>query len=99
MTILLDARVPRTLATLLTTYGSGDRHGAVVEAWLFEDQPARREAEIRLARAGVRARLRSAYKPLVHAFLEEIPTRRTHEPQGVEIPPGGTPRKADRYGH
>jgi hypothetical protein len=74
MTVLLDAQIPRTLATLLETYGTGDRHGAVLEAWLFEDQPARREAEIRLAHAGVRARLHSAYKPLVHAFLEEIPT-------------------------
>ncbi|MET0745116.1 MAG: peptidase M14, partial [Microvirga sp.] len=74
MTILLDARISRTLATLLADYGSGDRHGAVLEAWLFEDQAARREAEIRLARAGVRTRLHSAYKPLVHAFLEEIPT-------------------------
>ncbi|MBM6595877.1 M14 family zinc carboxypeptidase [Microvirga pudoricolor] len=74
MTIILDARIPRTLDTILRSYGTGDWHGAVLQAWLFEDQQARRDAEIHLARAGVRARLHSAYKPLVHAFLEEIPT-------------------------
>ena len=74
MTILLDERVPRTLDALVRAWADGSHRGAVLEAWLFEDEAARREAEATLAEAGVTARLRSAYKPLVHAFLEEIPT-------------------------
>ena len=46
--------------------------GAHLEGWLFEDAQARRAAEARLAQAGVQARFRSAYKPLLHYFLEEV---------------------------
>lgn len=71
MTVLLDASVERTLDTLIARLESGQR-GARVEAWLFEDEAERRAAEQRLAGAGVTATLRSAYKPLVHFFLEEV---------------------------
>jgi len=74
MTVLLDQRFERTLDRLVREWGSGDYRGATLEAWLFEDEEARRRAEERLKDAGVNARLRSAYKPLVHAFLEEIDT-------------------------
>ena len=73
MTILFDREIPRTLDALVGDLSRGHQ-GAVVEAWLFEDEAARREAETALAAAGVSARLRSAYKPLVHAVLEEIDT-------------------------
>lgn len=72
MTVLLDERVPRTLDALVAEWSAEDRRGTHLEVWLFEDEPARRKAEAALAEAGVTARLRSAYKPLVHAFLEEI---------------------------
>jgi hypothetical protein len=72
MTILLDTRIPRTLDVLLRHWAGESNRGAHLEAWLFEDEEARREGERALARAGVTARLRSAYKPLVHAFLEDI---------------------------
>jgi Zinc carboxypeptidase len=74
MTILLDDRVPRTLDALVRDWAHERHRGAYLEAWLFEDEAARREAERTLARVGVKARLRSAYKPLVHAFLEDIDT-------------------------
>ncbi|MGO4525885.1 M14 family zinc carboxypeptidase [Microvirga sp. 2MCAF35] len=74
MTILLDERISRTLDILLRDWARNDHRGAMLEAWLFEDEAARRAAEAVLAEAGVRARLRSAYKPLVHAFLEEFET-------------------------
>jgi hypothetical protein len=74
MTILLDERVPRTLDALVRDWAHERHRGAHLEAWLFEDEAARREAERSLARSGVTARLRSAYKPLVHAFLEDINT-------------------------
>lgn len=46
--------------------------GQTFEAWTFDDAKSRRDAERRLAEKGVTARIRSAYKPLPHAFLEEI---------------------------
>ncbi len=74
MTVLLEARFPRTLDLWLRRFAAPEMRGAGVQGWLFEDEAARRDAEERLAAAGVAARLRSAYKPLVHAFLEEIGT-------------------------
>ncbi len=74
MTVLLDQRFERALDRLVREWGGGEYRGAAIEAWLFEDEEARRSAEGQLAEAGVRARIRSAYKPLVHAFLEEIDT-------------------------
>lgn len=70
--ILLDKTFPRTLDTWVRTYATPAWRGAMLEGWLFEDAPARRAAEARLAQAGVQARLRSAYKPLLHYFLEEV---------------------------
>ena len=70
MTDILDFATPRTLDVLVARYTKKPVRGPV-EAWLFEDGPARRQAEKALAAAGVTARFRSAYKPLVHFFLEE----------------------------
>lgn len=70
MTLLLDTVIPRTLTQLVERFTANPV--TRVEAWLFEDAPARRAAEKALAAAGVVAVLRSAYKPLVHFFLEEF---------------------------
>ncbi len=72
MTLLVHERIPRTLDRLLEHLRDDDLRGALVQAWLFEGAPARRAAETTLNAAGVRARLRSAYKPLVHYFMEEV---------------------------
>ncbi len=72
MTLLVHERIPRTLDRLVERLRDDDLRGAVVEAWLFEGAPARRAAEATLEAAGVRARLRSAYKPLVHYFTEDV---------------------------
>ena len=71
MTVLLDLCIPRTLDALVARLLAAPPGGAV-EAWLFEDAAARRAAEALLAAAGVPARLRSAYKPLLCFFREEI---------------------------
>ena len=72
MTLLLEAAFPRTLDTLLARFSAPGHRGTRVEAWLFEDAAARRGAEASLAANGVQARLRSAYKPLLHAVLEDV---------------------------
>lgn len=46
--------------------------GQSFEAWTFDDTGSRRMAEKALADKGVAARIRSAYKPLLFAFLEDI---------------------------
>ena len=71
MTTLLDSVIPRTLNILLERFSSPEWTGARLEAWLFEDEPARRDGEAKLSEFGIQARLRSAYKPLMHAFLED----------------------------
>ena len=47
--------------------------GLLVEAWIFEDSVARKQLASNLANAGVHARVHSAYKPLLHYFLERTP--------------------------
>jgi hypothetical protein len=71
-TVLLESTVPRTLDDWVARFESAEWRGARVEGWLFEGVAARRAAESRLLAAGVQATLRSAYKPLLHYFLEEI---------------------------
>ena len=71
-TLLLELTIPRTLDAWLARFEDGSWRGARIEGWLFEDAPVRRAAERRLAAAGVQAFLRSAYKPLLHFFLEEV---------------------------
>jgi hypothetical protein len=71
-TTLLDTTVARTLDSWATRFARDEWQGAAIEGWLFEGVQARRAAERRLRAAGVHAMLRSAYKPLLHFFLEEI---------------------------
>ncbi|MBM7044030.1 M14 family metallopeptidase [Rhizobium lusitanum] len=68
MTVIFERGFERTLSRLVADAKPGQN----IEAWTFDDRQSRREAEITLAEKGVRARIRSAYKPLLHAFLEEI---------------------------
>ncbi|WP_343590181.1 peptidase M14 [Paracidovorax wautersii] len=70
--LLIDATVPRTLAAWVERFSQPAWAGTHVQGWLFEDAAARRAAEEALARAGVQARLHSAYKPLLHHFLEAL---------------------------
>lgn len=62
----------RTYARTLDEIVAAGRPGAPLQAWTFDDRASRRAAEDRLAARGVAARIRSAYKPLLHAFLEEF---------------------------
>lgn len=68
MTLIFEQSFPRTLDVLVAEA----QPGSFLEAWTFDDTGSRRAAEAALAAKGVRARIRSAYKPLVQAFREEI---------------------------
>lgn len=92
MTTLLDARFTRTLDALLDRFQEPEWPGMLVEAWVFEDRAARRAAEATLRGRGFVAAIRSAYKPLVHEFLEDI------DLAGVTAVTIGTPPEApDRF--
>ncbi|MFJ1309472.1 MULTISPECIES: M14 family metallopeptidase [Rhizobium/Agrobacterium group] len=68
MSQIFDQTFERTLDALLANAEPGQSF----EAWSFDDAKSRREAENRLKKKGVSARIRSAYKPLLFTFLEEI---------------------------
>lgn len=69
--ILLEARFARTLEALVARFAGPQWQGVLLEAWVFEDADARCDARDRLAAQGITARVRSAYKPLLHAWLED----------------------------
>src|SRR5690606_13963635 len=62
----------RSIDKLIARFAAPAMQGASLEAWLFDDQKSRKAAELKLHAAGVKAVLRSAYKPLVHFFLEDV---------------------------
>lgn len=68
MTEIFRKAFPRTLDQLVANGVPGQSF----EAWTFDDRKSRQDAERKLAEKGVTARIRSAYKPLLCAFLEEI---------------------------
>ncbi|MBP2561721.1 hypothetical protein J2857_004511 [Neorhizobium galegae] len=70
MTLIHEQEVERTLDTLIERFSSAK--GTKLEAWVFDDEKSRRQAEAKLAAQGIEAKFRSAYKPLLHFFLEEV---------------------------
>nr|WP_267957601.1 peptidase M14 [Halomonas zhangzhouensis] len=69
---MLKQTFERSVNALVAEYSGPTARDGSLEAWVFDDLKSRRDAERELARHGVRARFRSAYKPLVHFFLEEV---------------------------
>ncbi|MBK0021837.1 peptidase M14 [Brucella pseudogrignonensis] len=72
MSVIFEKTYTRSINVLIERFSKPEMRGANVEVWLFDDQPSRFAAETKLREAGIDARLRSAYKPLLHFFLEEV---------------------------
>ncbi|CAN7647419.1 M14 family metallopeptidase [Rhizobium sp. LjRoot98] len=68
MTVILQKSFERTLDQLAARAVPGDSF----EAWTFDDRESRAAAERALSERGITARIRSAYKPLLSFFLEEV---------------------------
>lgn len=68
--ILLDRTFRRTSDELLEQLG--EARSEQTHIWLFEDRQSRQAIAAELAGHGIQAKVRSAYKPLVHFFLEEV---------------------------
>lgn len=86
--------------TALTTYESViDRldfpAGSHIDLWLFASLPHRQALQEMLQQQGISARVRCAYKPLLHAFLEdiEIPPDVIHVEVCYPIIAGHEPRR------
>ncbi|HEU0229165.1 MAG TPA: M14 family zinc carboxypeptidase [Burkholderiaceae bacterium] len=70
--LLVERSFERTARQLTQRLLADPRAGSVVDLWLFEGPVRRRRMEAELAQAGIRARVFSAYKPLLHYFLEHV---------------------------
>ena len=68
MNAIFQKSFERTLDQLSACAVPGDS----LEAWTFDDRDSRAAAERKLAEHGITARIRSAYKPLLSFFLEEV---------------------------
>ena len=73
MTLLLETSFPRSVDTLPARIAA--KGSKSVELWLFDDTASRRSLEEALAANGIKARVHSSYKPLVHFFREDVDTQ------------------------
>jgi hypothetical protein len=72
MQVLLDRTFERTADRLLRELGVEAYRESQIEIWLFEDTAKRQALQAGLLALGVHAKVLSAYKPLVHFFLDEV---------------------------
>jgi len=72
MTHIFSTTLTPTTHQLVEQFGKPEYQGQLIEAWVFADKTHRLQAEAALLDLGVKAKLRSAYKPLLHFFLEDI---------------------------
>ena len=69
---LFECEIALTSTQLLSDPRLSSWVGHTLELWLFEGLQARQALASQLQQRGIQARVRSAYKPLLHAFLEEV---------------------------
>ena len=69
---LFECEIALTSTQLLSDARLGSWVGHTLELWLFEGLQARQALASQLQQRGIQARVRSAYKPLLHVFLEEV---------------------------
>ncbi|MGQ5719186.1 M14 family metallopeptidase [Pseudochrobactrum asaccharolyticum] len=72
MSMIFEKSFERSLDKLVSRFSDASMKGATVEAWLFDDLQSRKAAEAKLQALGITAKLHSAYKSLVHFFLEDV---------------------------
>lgn len=71
-TVLRDQTFARTLTQWTREVAATAQAGDTVTFWVFDDQHHRQVAEKQLRALGIEARVLSAYKPLVHYFIEDV---------------------------
>jgi hypothetical protein len=93
MSVLLDKVYPRSLDRIVSAH-TAEAPGSRLEFWTFDCAEDRREAERRLSAGGVEVRIRSAYKSLLHFFLEELSLEGLSRAEVVyPVQPGCSPER------
>ena len=72
MTCIFSTTITPTIDQLIEKFGSVEYKDQLIEAWVFDDKKHRQRIEAAFLKLGITAKLRSAYKPLLHFFLEDI---------------------------
>ncbi|MEP3350618.1 MAG: peptidase M14 [Marinomonas sp.] len=73
MSSIFSTHISLTTDWLIKEFSQSDYQGCTLEAWVFADKAHRQEAEVSLQKLGIQAKIRSAYKPLIHFFMEDLP--------------------------
>lgn len=87
---ICDVTIPLTLENAIAKYATDRYVGSSLDLWVFDGLEQRMHAQTLLRAKGVEATIRSAYKPLVHAILDEIDLSdvesiRIHYPNVVDV--------------
>ena len=94
MTVMFEHTLALTASQLLEDPRLASWSGHRLELWLYEDQAARLALLSALRDLGIVASVRSAYKPLLHFFLEELDlTLYTHVTLRYPVVPGTDPKR------
>jgi len=72
MSKIFATKIEATLPMFVKHFTQPKFRNYSVELWVFNDRETRKTAEAQLLDLGVNVRVYSAYKPLLHFFLEEI---------------------------
>ena len=72
MNQIFSHTVEVTLPQLVRQYSQPEYKNHSVELWVFNDKNSRLKAQAELESLGVKAKVRSAFKPLLHVMLEEL---------------------------
>jgi len=72
MSISYSQRFKTTGEQLINRFSKPECKGLLIEAWIFADAETRRNIELNLLNAGIKSKIRSAYKPLLHFMLEDL---------------------------
>ena len=94
MTVMFEHTLALTASQILEDSRLASWSGQTLELWLYEDQTARLALLSALADLGIAARVHSAYKPLLHFFLEDLDqTLYTHVAVRYPVVPGTDPKR------
>lgn len=95
MQILFEQTIESTPARLLARRDWQDWQGQLIEIWVYQDRHARLDLQKRLtAMTGAKVMVRSAYKPLLHYFLEDTdPSRFVDVQIHYPVHPNADPKR------
>ena len=70
--VIYREEIRTSLSQLVERFKKSHYQGASIDIWVFDSLERRKAAERDIARSGASVRIHSAFKPLIHALLEDI---------------------------